>query len=50
MVWLGVFVGSTVGGFVPILFGASVFSLWTVVGSGIGGIIGIWAGLRLGSE
>jgi hypothetical protein len=48
MIWLGVFVGSTAGGYVPCLFGADIFSLWGVAGSVIGGLAGIFAGYKLG--
>ena len=47
LVWAGVFVGSTVGGYVPTLFGADTLSLWMVLGSTVGGIAGIWAGIKL---
>ena len=48
LIWLGMFVGSTIGGFVPMLWGAEALSLSAVFGSAIGGILGIWAGYRLG--
>jgi len=34
-------VGGTIGGYIPILFGAGGLSLWSIIGSTIGGIIGI---------
>ena len=39
--------GGAVGGYVPVLFGASGFGGWSIVGAFIGGIIGIWAGYRI---
>lgn len=48
MVWLGVFVGSTVGGYVPCLFGADMISMAGVVGSVVGGLAGVFAGYKLG--
>jgi hypothetical protein len=39
--------GTLVGGYVPELWGASSFSLMSVVFGFLGGIAGIWAGLRL---
>ena len=39
--------GTIVGGFVPEFWGASGFSLAAVVTSALGGIVGLWAGVRL---
>lgn len=47
LVWFGVLVGSSLGGYAPVLFGESAFSLWGVLGSTIGGVAGIWAGIKL---
>ncbi len=47
LIWLGLFVGSTVGGFVPLLWGDGAFSLSAVLTSAVGGIIGIWLGYRM---
>lgn len=47
LIWLGMFVGSSVGGFVPLLWGGSAFSLSSVFLSAIGGIVGIWLGYRV---
>lgn len=44
---LGVFVGSTVGGYIPSLWGAGLLSLWSVLFSGAGALVGLWAGYRL---
>ena len=41
------FVGTTLGGYLPTLAGADWLSLWGVLGSVIGGLAGIWAGSRL---
>jgi len=40
-------VGGTAGGFVPELWGASSFSLGSLVFSALGGIAGVWLGVRL---
>jgi hypothetical protein len=47
LIWWGMFVGSTLGGFVPSLWHASMLSLWGFVFSAIGGIVGIWVGWRI---
>ena len=47
LIWIGMLVGSTIGGFVPILWGASPFSISAVISTAIGGITGIWVGFKL---
>jgi len=41
LVMIGMVIGSLIGGYIPILFGASFLSLWSLVGNTIGGILGI---------
>lgn len=43
----GMFIGSALGGWVPSLWGAGMLSLSAVVGSLVGGLLGIWAAFRL---
>jgi outer membrane lipoprotein SlyB len=40
-------VGSTVGGFLPELFGQGSFSVAAMLGSLVGGIAGIWLAIRI---
>ena len=40
-------VGMTVGGYVPELWGASAFSVSSLLFSAIGGAVGVWFGVRL---
>lgn len=40
-------VGTFVGGYVPVLWGASAFSLASLVFSAAGGAAGVWLGVRL---
>jgi hypothetical protein len=47
IIWLGLFVGSTLGGFVPLLWGDGAFSLAAVFTSGAGGFLGIWLAYRM---
>ena len=50
MIWIGLFVGSTIGNFLPTLWGGDAISVSGVLLSLVGGIVGIWAGYRLGQS
>ena len=39
--------GLIVGGYIPVLWGASSFSLTSIAFSVLGGIAGVWLGVRL---
>jgi hypothetical protein len=41
-IWVGVLIGSTIGGFIPELWGDDIFSYSSVLLSGIGGFIGLY--------
>ncbi|MFA5131855.1 MAG: hypothetical protein WC444_00845 [Candidatus Paceibacterota bacterium] len=43
-IWWGMFIGSTIGGFIPSLWNAGMFSMTGVFLTAIGGFVGIWAG------
>jgi hypothetical protein len=47
-IWIGVFIGSTVGAYIPALWGAGVLSFSSIILSMVGGLAGIWAGFKLG--
>jgi len=47
MVMIGLTIGSVLGGYIPILLGASFLSYWSIIGNAIGGIIGVWMGYKL---
>lgn len=47
LIWLGVTIGSAVGGYLPILWGGSLFSFTSIILTAVGGIVGIWAGMKL---
>jgi hypothetical protein len=47
LIWLGFFIGSTVGGLLPSLWGDDMISISGIVLSTVGGIVGIWAGYRI---
>jgi hypothetical protein len=47
LIWLGLFVGSTIGSLIPLLWGGSELSMSSVIFGAIGGLLGIWAGFRI---
>jgi hypothetical protein len=47
LIGIGTFVGSTVGSYLPVLWGGSLFSLASVLLGMVGGIAGICLGYRL---
>ncbi len=47
-IWVGMTIGSTVGGFIPALWGDSLFSVSSIFFATVGGVLGIWLGYRLG--
>jgi dipeptide/tripeptide permease len=50
MIYTGLFIGSTIGGFIPTLWGDSAFSISAVLLSAVGGIAGIVVGFKISSE
>ena len=49
LIYAGLILGSTIGGFFPALWGAGAFSFSGVILSALGGIAGIYLGFKLGS-
>ena len=47
LIWIGMFIGSTAGGFVPMLWGDSMLSISSIIFSTIGGVAGIILGFKL---
>ena len=48
LIWIGLTVGSAVGGYLPALWGGDLISFSSVILSTAGGIVGIWLGYRFG--
>jgi len=46
-VWVGIFIGSTIGGALPILWGAGVFSFSSLLCTGLGAFGGLWLGAKI---
>jgi hypothetical protein len=47
IIMLGMVFGSLIGGYLPSLFGASTFSVASILGGGLGGLMGIWLTFKL---
>ncbi len=47
LIGLGMFLGSTIGSYVPILWGGSLMSVISIFFSVVGGVFGIWIGYQL---
>lgn len=47
LIWIGAAVGGTVGGYIPALWGAGLFSVSSILLSGAGAIAGIWLGFKI---
>jgi len=46
-IWICVTVGGTVGAYIPDLWGASVFSMSSILLSAVGGLTGVWLGFKV---
>ena len=46
-IWIGMVVGTSLGGIVPSLWGAGFFSFSSVIFTAIGGFLGIWLGYKI---
>jgi hypothetical protein len=50
-IYIGILIGSTVGGWLGSLLDHGNFlGVWGILLSGVGGILGIWAGYTLGNS
>jgi len=47
VIWLCATLGMFVGGYVPVLWGASELSAESLLFGAVGGFAGVWAGVRL---
>jgi hypothetical protein len=46
-IWIGIFIGSTIGSLTPGLWGEDVFSYSSVLLGGAGALVGLWIGFRI---
>jgi hypothetical protein len=47
VIMIGMVIGSVLGGYLPALWGGSVFSVTSILCGGLGGIIGIWVAWKI---
>lgn len=47
LVWIGMLIGSTIGGMIPDLWGAGIFSISGLILSSLGAMAGIYVGFKL---
>jgi hypothetical protein len=40
-------IGGVIGAYIPVLFGADGFSAWSVIGSTVGGFVGLYVAYKL---
>jgi hypothetical protein len=45
-IWIAIFIGSMIGGFIPMIWGDDMLSYSGVLFSGIGALVGLWLGSR----
>jgi hypothetical protein len=48
LIWIFIAVGGFIGSYIPVLFGVSEFSAWSILGGVIGSLAGIWAFKKIG--
>jgi hypothetical protein len=46
-IWLGILIGSTLGGLIPSLLGDGMFTYSSVLLSGVGAFVGLWVGFKI---
>ena len=47
IVWIGLFLGSTIGGAIPMLWGAGIFDISSLLFSAVGACVGIYVGFKI---
>jgi uncharacterized membrane protein YeaQ/YmgE (transglycosylase-associated protein family) len=45
-IWMGILIGSTIGGLIPELWGDDMLSYWGILLSGVGAFVGLWIGYK----
>ena len=47
IIWLFAGIGGLIGGYIPALWGAGIFSMSSIIFNTLGAILGIWIGFKL---
>jgi uncharacterized membrane protein YeaQ/YmgE (transglycosylase-associated protein family) len=47
LIWVSIIIGSTIGGIIPELWGAGMFSYLSLLLSGIGALVGLWIAFKM---
>ncbi len=47
LIFIFMFIGSIIGGYIPVLFGDDYFSFISIITSAVGSLIGIYIGFKL---
>ena len=50
LIWIGLFVGSGIGSYIPFLWGANFLTFSHAISTAVGGLIGIWIGFKLSND
>ncbi|MEP7162375.1 MAG: hypothetical protein ABI747_01260 [Candidatus Moraniibacteriota bacterium] len=50
LIFLFLFLGSTLGSYLPVLWGGSLFSMTSILLSMVGGLLGISVGFKIGNR
>jgi hypothetical protein len=46
-IWIALFIGSTIGGIIPELWGAGMLSYTSLILSGVGALVGLWIAIKM---
>ncbi len=46
-IYLFMFIGGMIGGYIPLLWGAGYFSFSSIICNALGAFLGIWVGFKL---
>jgi len=47
LIWIFLMAGSIIGGYIPSLWGAGIFSFSSIIFSSLGAIVGVYIGFKL---
>lgn len=50
LLFLMITIGGLIGGWLPTLFGADGFSMWSILGSGAGSVIGVFVAYKISND